>query len=55
MFERSVLNMQPTPSAIFSMLLEYGSKCFLLSVHVAVWVCMLPQCSIFALSGSLHR
>lgn len=49
MFQRLVLNMQPTPSAIFSRMLESVSVsvCFsVLWAHVAVWVCMLPRGSI---------
>lgn len=51
MFERSVLNIQPTPSAIFSRMPKCGSECFLLCVHV--WVCLLPQSSIFKIMYSL--
>lgn len=40
MFERSVLNIQPTPSAIFSRMLECGSECFLLSVFMLLCGCV---------------
>lgn len=45
MLKRLVLNMQPTPSAIFSRTLE--SVCFsALCIHVIVWVRVLPRDSI---------
>lgn len=40
MLERSVLNIQPTPSAIFSRMLECGSECFLLSVFMLPCGCV---------------
>lgn len=52
-----MINMQPTPSATFSRMLESDSAsvCFSVwHVHVLVWVCMLPRGLHISLYEMLH-